>query len=181
MEPFFSREEALEADMEAIAESEFPLKLTQRDALPIVTTGLFILGVIGGTWLIGSGICYSLLGCNSGIGGYDALLHFLAGIMEVALLVRLGYGISSDSIPKNIITLVSVSSLISILWEILELAHDHVLVGRSIAHLFTLLRPYTFAQPSNIDTMGDLIATLIASTAAALIILTLQRNRSTNP
>ena len=48
----------------------------------------WILGIRGPVFIVNYK-CYAFLGCNMGFFGYDAALHFVSGLMDVALLLWL--------------------------------------------------------------------------------------------
>ncbi|GEM_PF-2690096 len=149
-------------------------RLSTTNTLPLIATLLFTAGLIAGHWLIESSHCYPILGCNAGFGGYDALLHFVAGIMEVAILVRLRLWASFNSTEKfwkNFILLLSLVALLSVGWEILEFLHDYFFSKFELFNALSIFRPYTLTQPSTSDTMGDILFTLIAGMIAGALVL----------
>jgi hypothetical protein len=95
--------------------------------------------------------CFHYLGCNAGFFGYDALTHFVCGIV-IAL------GLKDKT--KNLLELLAYAALIGVCWEILEFGYDHF---RMVVLHMNLTNPNTLSQPSNVDTMGDLIFGLLGT------------------
>ncbi|HEU5114353.1 MAG TPA: hypothetical protein VFT82_01145 [Candidatus Paceibacterota bacterium] len=114
--------------------------------------------------LMRNALCYPYLGCNIGFFGYDALLHFVSGMMEVAGLVWLGlrYRLYSfqDRFWKNAVFLIALIALIAVSWEFVEFAYDHFRMD--ILHT-NLTNPNQMAQASNSDTMGDIFFSMLGS------------------
>lgn len=120
------------------------------------------------SWLNNSK-CFTYLGCNAGFFGYDALVHFFSGMTEAVFIFWLAeksqkFNFLHKSFWKNAIIIISIVALLGIGWEIIEFSYDQI--RTHVLHQ-NLLDPNRLVQPNNIDTMGDLISTLIG----ALVIL----------
>lgn len=113
--------------------------------------------------------CYPYLGCDAGFFGYDALEHFLFGFAAVWITVWLCRIFPKHSILavehwKSWLILVAFVMLIAVFWEIGEWFRDAYLLDIAHERLLDLrLHINYLAQPSNFDTMGDLIFTLLGS------------------
>ena len=133
-----------------------------------------ILSVFLGTFgpqLMIDGKCYPFLGCNSGFFGYDALVHFISGIMDAALIIFLFKKFSSTNLfngnfHKNLIIIVSIVISISFLWEVIEFSHDQLRMKVLNIDLVSLNK---LDQPSNEDTMGDITFSIIGATITAFV------------
>ena len=94
-----------------------------------IVLGLSLLGNYGPS-LMTNDKCFSWLGCNIGFFGYDALIHFISGTMDVALIIWLmtkfpSFSLFHNRFWKNLLTVVALVALIAVLWEILEFSHDY--------------------------------------------------------
>lgn len=144
--------------------------------------------LLGGVWLVvvaygeffngaPNSACYSILGCDEGFFGYDALEHFLFGAFAVASLYWLSkrfpaYSILRGTRTETGLILVSLTSLVAVVWEIAECFRDAYLLDIAHQRLFDLhLHINYLAQPSNFDTMGDLSLTLLSASLTAVILL----------
>ncbi len=114
--------------------------------------------------------CFTLLGCNAGFFGYDAIEHFLCGAAVFLAILWLCKKFPEHSILPNerywkiALTLVAYVALLAVLWEILECAHDYFNLSILHEHLFNYrLHINALDQPSNLDTMGDISFTLIGA------------------
>lgn len=117
----------------------------------------FILGDVFG--MMNNKNCFDSLGCNAGFFGFDALVHFLAGFLFIAGVLwyfhkRPKKALLSDSLGKNIFILLAIVALLGVGWEIFEFSADTV---RTVGLHMNLQNPNHLAQPSDADTMGDLI------------------------
>ncbi|HZS42901.1 MAG TPA: hypothetical protein VFA52_01645 [Candidatus Paceibacterota bacterium] len=121
--------------------------------------------------------CHKYLGCGVEFFGYDAFEHFFSGLLFWFLILWLcqlfpKYSILHESRWKNFLILVSLSTLFFVLWEIGECLHD--IFRLQIVHepiLSYNLRFNLLDQPTNLDTMGDLIFGLLSSIVGFLISL----------
>jgi hypothetical protein len=140
-----------------------------------ITFGLifFFVSVIGGELLKlnKDGLCFKFFGCNNGFFGFDGWSHFLAGLAcaSLAILLFKKYPhlnilqAGNKTFWKNVIIILAIIALIGIVWEGVEFTYDHL---RLLAGI-NLYNPYDFAQPTNIDTMGDLLLSLLDTVSAA--------------
>jgi TRAP-type uncharacterized transport system fused permease subunit len=127
----------------------------------------YIVGKVFG--LMENSHCYPFLGCNAGFGGYDAIVHFMSGIMLVFSLLWIfrrfpAYSLLTKPFWKNLLIILSIVALICVCWEFLEYLDDHFRVY--VLHM-NLLNPNRLSQPSNADTVGDMIFELIGTFATA--------------
>lgn len=126
---------------------------------------------LGGSWGANNA-CYPYLGCTSGFFGYDAIEHFLFGVVAIFALVWFfrthpRFSLLSDVRWKNVVILIAVVALVSVFWELLECAHDFFRVDILHQSLFNFrLHLNQLDQPTNLDTMGDLTFALIGSLAS---------------
>ena len=115
--------------------------------------------------------CFKYLGCNAGFFGFDALVHFLGGILYVTLILWLidkypKLNILHNNFWKNAIILLAIVVLMGVFWEIIEFSTGHF-------RTFVLHQNLTIKnmpQPSNSDTMGDLIFGLFGGVAAVVLL-----------
>ncbi len=118
-------------------------------------------------------MCYRWLGCNAGFFGYDALVHFVGGI-TIAIGVlwlskkskKLDFFHIDEIFWKRMLIILAVAALIGVVWEALEFSYD---LFRVLVLHINLLYPNQLAQPSNADTMGDLVFGLTGAFGAGLI------------
>ena len=137
-------------------------------------TILFAFGVVGGhVWhWMSNEMCYYYLGCNVGFFGYDAIVHLVGGILIVLSLLWLMRRFPSldilhdNDFSKNFLIVLALVALIGVGWEIMEFSFDH---WRMVVLNENLINPNTLAQPSNGDTMGDLVFGLFGGTITMLI------------
>lgn len=148
-------------------------KTSRLDALLITSTsawGLvwFVNGDLFG-WMNNS-FCFKYLGCNAGFFGYDALVHFLGGIMEAAFIFwlakkspkfnffsqpRADPPLAEKNFWKNFIIVIALVALLGVGWELGEFAFDR---ARMDVLRQDLLYPTNrLRQASNSDTMGDFL------------------------
>lgn len=127
--------------------------------------------------------CYPYLGCDSGFFGYDALEHFLFGFAAVWTIVWVcqrfsQYSILNASYWKTGLILVASTVLIAVIWEIGECFRDAYLLDIAHETLLNFARHINYlAQPSNIDTMGDLTFNLLGSLLALPCVYPRLRNK----
>ena len=108
-------------------------------------------------------ICNAYINCTVGFFGYDAIEHFLSGVSVTLILIWIfkkfpTYSLFTPTRWKNIVILLALVISISVVWEIIECAYDifrfDILVEPSLG---VKLHLNILAQPTNLDTMGDLI------------------------
>jgi len=119
-----------------------------------------------------NGRCFTLLGCNAGFFGYDALVHFLAGIMFAIFIVWLGeshprFGFISANFWKSAVIVVALCTLIGTGWEIWEFGIDHL--GSNVLRESFVLTGQLL-QSGNSDTVGDEAFNLIGSVVAVVLL-----------
>ena len=122
--------------------------------------------------------CFKYLGCNEGFFGFDAVVHFLAGILYITFVLWLfhrypKFNILHKNFWKNVVILLAISVFTGLCWEIFEFGVDHLRIyvfhqTPSIQYLF---------QASNSDTMGDLIFGLLGSCSAIFTLRFLNRKK----
>ena len=138
----------------------------------IATTIFLIICIFGegfGGSLSSNPTCYKYLGCTDGFMGYDAVEHFLFGIAAVWILIWIfesfpKYSMLHIEYWKSVLTIIALVVLISVLWEFLECAHDAFRVD--VLHQTLVnwrLHINLLNQPTNIDTMGDLLSGLVGA------------------
>jgi len=134
-----------------------------------------VLGSLGiwGPHLMANGVCYRLLGCNSGFFGYDVVVHFVSGIMDATLIVWLMRKYPSANMLhgrfwKDFLVIVSIVALIAVSWEFCELCHDQFRM--KVLHE-NLTVPNRLDQPTNDDTMGDMTFSIFGAAVTACAIL----------
>lgn len=119
-----------------------------------------VLEFLGEVWpgLITNGLCYPLLGCNTGFFGYDGLDHFMSG-----LCIGLGLLWYNRTSFKSF----AMWALgIALGWECMEWVYDAV--RRSVLHM-NLLSPHNImTQPTPIDTLGDIVLGCTGATCVYL-------------
>lgn len=103
--------------------------------------------------LISNGLCYPLLGCNTGFFGYDGLVHFMSGIC-------IGFGLLWLN-RREVWQFIAWALCIAIFWEAMEWAYDSVRAG--ILHMNLLSPRNTMTQPTGIDTLGDVVLGLLGT------------------
>jgi hypothetical protein len=138
----------------------------------LVSAVVFLTGWILGRWgpvLIANDRCYALLGCNIGFFGYDAALHFVSGIMDVAFIIWLmrrfpAVDMFHERFWKNFLIIIALVALIAVSWEFVELCHDQF--SMKILHE-NLTVPDTLDQPTNDDTMGDMTFSILGAALSA--------------
>lgn len=114
--------------------------------------------------LINNSRCFPVVGCNAGFFGYDAITHMAGGILWATLFVWLmlrykRMHILHTTFGKSFFVIISTITLIHVGWEFYEFGLDKIdtlLLGRPL-HFDEI------AQPSNTDTMGDLIFGLLGA------------------
>ncbi len=147
--------------------------------LAIISTTVFLVTCIFGEGLGGSlgsnPMCYKYLGCTEGFMGYDALEHFLFGLASVWTLIWLfqrfpQHSLFQEKSWKNVLIVIALIMMVSVFWEFLEWFID--IYRANFLHQTLIdwkLNINLLNQPSNTDTMGDLLAALIGSTIALFI------------
>jgi len=157
-----------------IENSESKKKTSSSAAIiAIVATTIYLIANIIGEGIGGSlaanPSCLKYFGCTAGFFGFDAVEHFLFGVAGTFVLIFIfqkfpKYSILSDKRWKNILIIIALIALISVLWELLEFAHDIIRID--ILHQALVnwrLNINLLDQPSNFDTMGDLTFGLLGS------------------
>ena len=132
-----------------------------------IATSLLLefMGEVYPDW-IANPLCFRYLGCNAGFLGYDALIHFCSGIAETLTLFWAAANFSkfdmfrSASLAQSVVYMLGIIGLISIGWELIEFSYDGI---RMVFFHINLLVPNTLSQPSNADTVGDLVCGLVGA------------------
>lgn len=104
------------------------------------------------------------LGCNYGFFGYDALWHLIGGILAGSAFVLI-----SGKRPRYF-ALLAIVTLASVGWEALEFGHDKVFNRIPVINKIEFLHFERVAQPSNADTVGDLLFSIAGAAIAGLFI-----------
>lgn len=117
--------------------------------------------------------CLALFGCNAGFFGYDAFVHFLAGVMFALFIVWLGWAypkfrIVSANLWKSVIIIIALCALIETGWEILEFGIDHVNID--VLHQ-SIVGTNRMLQWGNSDTMGDETFNLVGGVVAIILLM----------
>ena len=160
---------------EDIAESD-PKRSALDIALPLGALIFASTIIAGQIWANDNTSCVKLLGCGSGFFGYDALEHFFWGFLAVAFIIRICIKFPSlnllhnDALWKNVLLLLALLTLVSVGWELLEYARDHIMTRFAFFNNLAFLKPHSLAQPSNVDTMGDLTFDLLGGALGILIL-----------
>lgn len=138
---------------------------TQAGSVVLIATSFFLLVcLLGEGPLMGwasNKECYVYLGCTNGFFGYDAIEHFLFGIVGILTLVWIfkrftRFSFEQNRRWKNALILLSLTLSIALLWEFIEFVYDIVHVEILHVPLFNFkLHINLLAQPSNFDTIGD--------------------------
>lgn len=148
----------------------------------VLGTGVFLLVCAFGEGLISTygsnAICNRYLGCNAGFFGFDLVEHFLFGVCAIWVLVWFfkkfpEYSLFTSTRWKNIVILLAFVVFVSVLWEIVECVYD-------VFRFDILWQPllnfkidlHILAQPTNLDTMGDLSSGAIGALVALFFIET---------
>jgi hypothetical protein len=127
------------------------------------------------TWA-GNVMCSTYLGCVNGFLGYDAYEHFLFGIAAAFALISISdryprYSVLNEEWWKTALMIIAIIALISVIWEMIECAHDALRLDIFHEPLRNIrLRINLLDQPSNIDTMGDLTMSLAGGLAGVFLI-----------
>jgi len=144
--------------------------------LAIISTLVFFIAFIFGEgWGGNLGLnqsCLPYLGCSSGFFGYDAVEHFISGMMVIYIISLFfkklpKYSLLGDKRWKNIIIFLSMIAFVGVMWEFIECAHD--IFRSNVLHQVLINRKLNINlldQPNNIDTMGDLFFSLCGSMIA---------------
>lgn len=141
---------------------------------------LIIIAILFVGWLVGSNgphlmsndICFDFLGCNVGFGGLDALLHLVSGVGEVVALVWLSLrnarlSLFQEKFWKNMVIVISIASMIILLWEVGELGLDQF---RATVLDKNLIAKNELYQPNNLDTMGDVVFSLVGAAITGYVL-----------
>ena len=121
---------------------------------------------LGDIWgMMKNSQCFKYLGCNAGFFGFDAFVHFLAGILFIMFVLWLFHrypklNLLHANFWKTAVILLAIVALLGVTWEVIELAADHIRMD--VLHE-NLTHPNRLAQPSNGDTMGDLTFALLGA------------------
>ncbi len=126
-----------------------------------------------------NGHCYRYLGCNTGFFGYDMAVHFLSGIADAALAILLmrefpSLNLLTKYFWKDLLSILSVVVFIAFLWEFAEFCWDYFRI--LILHM-DLAFPNKLYQPSNEDTMGDMLVAIIGALLVAPAFFAWRRRR----
>lgn len=131
--------------------------------------------VFGLPLLIDNVICFKYLGCNANFFGYDAIVHVLAGVVEVLFLLWLtrypAWDFRHVAFLRTLMSLVGMVILASFAWELIEYCADLFranILGENI------VMPNTKAQATAADTMGDITVSTMGA-AWTLLMLRLVR------
>lgn len=120
------------------------------------------------TWA-GNSACSKYMGCVSGFFGYDAYEHLFFGVALVLALVWVSdrfpkYSILHGKRWKTVIEIIAMVALVAVLWEIVECMHDAFRADFLHEPLRNLsLHINLLDQPTNLDTMGDLVFSLLGA------------------
>ena len=140
--------------------------------------------IAGQIWANDNTACVKFLGCGNGFFGYDALEHFFWGFLAVAFIIRICIKfpplnlLHNDALWKNVLLLLALLTLLSVGWELLEYVRDHILTQFAFFNKLAFLKPHSLAQPSNVDTMGDLTFDLLGGILGIFILNTNLRTRT---
>ena len=128
---------------------------------------------LGDIWgMMRNSQCFKYFGCNAGFFGFDALVHFLAGILFIMFVLWLFHAypklnLLHSNFWKTTVTLLAIVALLGVTWEFMEFSADHIRID--ILHE-NLIHPNRLAQPSNGDTMGDLTFALLGAALSISIL-----------
>jgi len=125
-----------------------------------------------GPILMANNKCYQFLGCNSGFFGYDALVHFVSGIMDATLIVWLmkkfpPINLFHNNFWKNLLVVITMVVFIAFCWELCELSHDQFRM--KVLHE-NLISENRLDQPSNDDTMGDITFSILGAAITVFVL-----------
>src|SRR3989344_4289674 len=118
---------------------------------------LVILGRFPSLELVKNNRCFTLLGCNEGVFGYDGFEHIVCGIgLSFAFLwIKNRYTLLCTATKRQtciFFFLFAWIGLVGIVWEIIEFSYDMLRL-----HVFAINNPFDFAQPTKSDTAGDML------------------------
>lgn len=119
--------------------------------------------------LIANGLCYPLLGCNSGFFGYDALEHLVSGMVVGLALLWLNRRTLGQVLAWSLCAALS--------WELLEWCYDTA--RAAIFHMDLLHPTNTYAQPTGLDTLGDVAFGLAGALAVYALFAARRMRRDT--
>jgi len=122
-----------------------------------------------------AGSCSKYVGCLTGFTGFDAFEHLVFGIAATLFIIWFSerftrYSVLPEKIWKKVLVIIALVALLSVAWEIVECIHDAVRLDilhqplRNIRLQINLLD-----QPTNLDTMGDLIASFVGSLVGVFV------------
>jgi hypothetical protein len=139
-------------------------------ALWLVVFGLGEISTSTSTALMSNQRCLAFFGCNVGFFGYDALEHFLMGVLQIfiILFVSAAYprcNTLAETKLKRALVLLAYAALIAFLWELGEYSFDALRLR--IFHE-QLVHPNLLWQSSDSDTMGDMTFAFLGSLLASL-------------
>ena len=121
--------------------------------------------------------CFGVLGCDNGFFGYDGVVHFFGGLVEAVGIVWIihkypRFNIFKKTFFRSALIVVSIVSLITILWESQEFIADFF--EDSIVHKLVYLGDP--AQSGLSDTMGDIMLGFLGSLGGVAIIRYIDKN-----
>jgi hypothetical protein len=161
----------------------FPKDVAWQTSFFVISVFIFCLfEFVGGHGLLlmENSVCLPYLGCNVGFFGYDALVHFFAGVMEGSFIfwfVSKYPGkqfFHNNEYRKNLVIFISIVALMSVMWETLELIGDHT--RTDILHMDVLHPRNELFQASNGDTMGDMFFGLLGALMMVYIVKKLKKD-----
>ncbi len=123
----------------------------------------------------GNATCSVYIGCVAGFFGYDALEHLCSGAAMALTFIWLSlryptYSIIQHNVWKTVLMIIATATFVAVLWEIGECAHDLVRLDVFHQPLYNIrLHVNLLDQPTNLDTMGDLIFNHIGSIIALFL------------
>lgn len=144
----------------------------------ITEISIFLIGALFsyfGPHLMANDKCYILIGCSAGFFGYDAVLHFVSGVMTASIIIWLmqkypKVNLFHEQFWKNVFIVVAIAALVAVSWELVEYGHDQFRM--TVLHQ-NLTSPNRLNQPNVSDTMGDMTFSILA---AALTTKALKRS-----
>ncbi len=166
----------------------------KRSSLDIVlllsTLALAAVIIAGRIWVNNNEVCLRFIGCGKGFFGYDAIEHFLGGMLISVLVIWLcnrfpKHTLLNGNPRANLLIILAVVVFVGVGWEMLEFLHDHMLREFAWFDRLLLLRQSMLFQPSNTDTMGDLTIDLLGGILGILVLNTnllnnTNRDKNTN-
>jgi hypothetical protein len=142
-----------------------------RSFLAVATVVWLVISILGEfvTGWATNNMCYAYLGCNDGFFGYDAVEHFVFGFALVFAFLWLGRMLPTVSFvagnrTKTVLTLLAHVALVAVVWEMVECGWDQYRITILHETLFSFrLHVDQLAQSSNLDTMGDILCTILGA------------------